>query len=291
MNIKKYKVGGHLFSVHFNDERNDEKLLPSYTPFISEDNDPELFVLTTTPSLPETKDEVEVGQFDCGGANHGIYRLKEGGYAIHISTVDGVPCCRLLVNSDFSVAQACIEGDFSQRTFAINNCLMITYAFSAATKDTLLMHSSVIMYGHRGYLFQGKSGTGKSTHSKLWLKYINGTELLNDDNPVVRISNDNVVTVYGTPWSGKTPCYKNLAVPVGAFLRLHQAPQNEIKRLTNVEAFASILSSCSTMIWDKPTYNGICDTIGRLVGITPGFDLRCLPDEAAAQLSFHHLTK
>ena len=54
----------------------------------------------------------------------------------------------------------------------------------------------------------GKSGTGKSTHSRLWLKYIPDTKLLNDDNPAVRIMDNNTIMIYGTPWSGKTPCYK-----------------------------------------------------------------------------------
>ena len=73
---------------------------------------------------------------------------------------------------------------------------MIAFAFSGAQKDLLLIHASVTMKDGKGYLFLGKSGTGKSTHSQLWLKHIPGTELLNDDNPAVRLINDEVI-VYG----------------------------------------------------------------------------------------------
>ncbi|MBO6066250.1 MAG: transposase, partial [Lachnospiraceae bacterium] len=85
----------------------------------------------------------------------------------------------------------------------------------------LLMHASVTMHAGKGYLFLGKSGTGKSTHSQLWINNIEGCELLNDDNPVLRVEDDGSVRVYGSPWSGKTPCYRNLDVPVGAIVDLH----------------------------------------------------------------------
>lgn len=113
------------------------------------------------------------------------------------------------------------------------------------------MHASVTENKGFAYLFLGKSGTGKSTHSSLWLKYIANSELLNDDNPAVRCFPDGRIIVYGTPWSGKTPCYRNKSLPVGAFVRLQQHPQNEIQEEPKIKAFASILSSCSTMIWDK----------------------------------------
>lgn len=76
----------------------------------------------------------------------------------------------------------------------------------------------------------GKSGTGKSTHSRLWLKYIPDTKLLNDDNPAVRIMDNNTIMIYGTPWSGKTPCYKNVGVLLEGLVRLRQAPENQWKK-------------------------------------------------------------
>ena len=169
---------------------------------------------------------------------------------------------------------------------------MIAFAFSAALHDTLLRHSSVIMNNGKGYMFLGKSGTGKSTHSKLWYKYINGSDLLNDDNPAVRFfPENNKVFVYGTPWSGKTPCYRNLRVELGAVVRLKQYKENTRKREGKVGAFASILSSCSTMIWDKDTYNGICNTASAIAGITPVYYLRCRPDEEAARLSYNTIAQ
>jgi hypothetical protein len=149
----------------------------------------------------------------------------------------------------------------------------------------------VPMIGGKGYVFQGKSGTGKSTHSRLWLSTYWEAHLLNDDNPAVRYdARQEKAYVYGTPWSGKTPCYRNLRCTLGGFLRLHQAPENVIRRQSPIEAFGSILSSCSSMVWDKALYTAICDTIHHIVQCTPSYDLDCLPNREAAVLSHDTLT-
>ena len=99
-------------------------------------------------------------------------------------------------------------------------------------------------------MFLGHSGTGKSTHSSLWLKYIQGTALVNDDNPVVRVLEDGEVRVYGSPWSGKTPCYRNVSYPVGAIVKLDQAPYNEIQPLKGIRAYAAVVPSISGTHWN-----------------------------------------
>ena len=73
-------------------------------------------------------------------------------------------------------------------------------------------------------------------------------------------------------------------------LRLHQAPENVIRRQSPIEAFGSILSSCSSMVWDKALYTAICDTIHHIVQCTPSYDLDCLPNREAAVLSHDTLT-
>lgn len=102
------------------------------------------------------------------------------------------------------------------------------FALSTADKGTVLFHAAVVSHEGRGYMFLGPSGTGKSTHASLWLKYIDGTELVNDDNPVVRITDDGQATVFGSPWSGKTPCYRHVSYPLGGIVMLSQAPYNKI---------------------------------------------------------------
>ena len=131
--------------------------------------------------------------------------------------------------------------------------------------------------------FTGKSGTGKSTHSQLWLKYIDGTELVNDDNPVVRII-DGEARVYGSPWSGKTPCYRNVDYPIGGIVKLKQAPFNEIRRMKAVEAYVALAMSISGMRWNTKMGDGLHHTENLLTATVPIWHLSCLPDQNAAEL-------
>jgi hypothetical protein len=173
-----------------------------------------------------------------------------------------------------------LDGD---ALFGLNNSLMVMYALSTSDKLTALFHSSVIGYKDRGYMFLGKSGTGKSTHARLWLRYVSGSELVNDDNPVVRVFPDGAV-VYGSPWSGKTPCYRNMSLPLGGIVLLSQAPYNKIERLRSIAAYAAIVPSISGKRWDTAVADGLHETENQLAMRVPVWHLDCLPDEAAARL-------
>ena len=283
-----FRVADACFHIEFIDNEDDRQLLPSFPAFYLKEKPTEspIFHLTVGKDLCNiTPNGKEVGQFDCGGANHGIYLSPDGGYEMHISSPEGQLSCILHSNADFTQCQATLFGSEENKIFGLNNAVMICFAFSGAYHNILLIHASVPMINDKAYLFLGKSGTGKSTHCKLWLNNFEGAELLNDDNPAIRIHPDGNIYVYGTPWSGKTPCYRPLRRYIGGFLRLEQAPVNEITRLHTLQGFATILSSCSTMIWDSPSYKKICATISNIIGRIPVWHLKNLPNNEAAQMS------
>ena len=99
--------------------------------------------------------------------------------------------------------------DDSSAAVFINRLIMIAFGVAIAPHCMLKMHASVTVLDGQALLFFGVSGTGKSTHSRLWRKFVPGAMLLNDDEPIVRVLEDGEVRVYGCPWSGSTPCYKN----------------------------------------------------------------------------------
>jgi hypothetical protein len=111
------------------------------------------------------------------------------------------------------------------------------------------------------------------------VKHIDGAELVNDDNPVVR---DGVV--YGSPWSGKTPCYRNVSFPLGGIVLLSQAPHNKIRRLGGIEAYTALVASISGQRWVSRIADGLHQTENTLATTVPVWHLECLPDEAAARL-------
>ena len=173
------------------------------------------------------------------------------------------------------------------RRFGLNNALMMMYAFRGSFFDTLLIHASLVRNNGYGYALIAQSGTGKSTHTSLWLKHIDGSDLMNDDNPIVRII-DNKPMIYGSPWSGKTPCYRNIKAPLGAITKIDRAKQNSVERLSPTIAFSQILPSCSSMKWDKVVFRNTYDTVIKLIEAIPSVNvLHCLPDEDAARTCYN----
>jgi hypothetical protein len=141
-----------------------------------------------------------------------------------------------------------------------------------------------------GYAFIAKSGTGKSTQVSLWLRHIPGCDLMNDDNPIIRII-EGEPFIYGGPWSGKTPCYRNVKARLGAITRIDRADENSIEKLPPIEAFASFLPSCSSMKWDGEIFNNICNTVTKVVETTGIYTLHCLPNKEAAILCNKTISK
>ncbi len=287
-----FRVADATFRVLLTDGADARPMLPSYAPFHQSDGCPDdalLFTLTVTPgAVPFAGRGTSLGRFDSGDIVHDVYRTDDGGYRILMTDMAGQQRCALDCGPQFRQCTATLyDGPNARPTemaFGLGNAIMLAFAFAGAYHNILLMHSSVTMVGDDAYLFLGTSGTGKSTHSALWRRHIAGADLLNDDNPAVRLDADGRVWVYGTPWSGKTPCYRNLRRSVRALVRLEQWPRNEIYRLPPVAAFAEVISSSSAMMWDKPSYDGILATATAVVQRVPVFHLKCLPDEAAARL-------
>ena len=286
--IKQYKVGGLSYRIHFQDDTNNESLLLSSKPFETDIDDSEniLFNLYVDDSYRPLVHGKEIGNFDSGGNSNWVFVREDDSYEIRMSDIHKRQCCLLDANNDFSKVTIALNGNRGMRQFGMNNALMMTYAFAAADKNAVLIHASVVRENGFAYPFLGVSGTGKSTHTSNWLKYIPNTDLMNDDNPVIRFVNGTPL-LFGSPWSGKTPCYRNIHAPIGAITQLKQAPHNHIRKETVVEAFASILPSCSIMKWDKRIYLGICETVKMLIESVPTFLLENLPDEDAVKLSFN----
>lgn len=165
----------------------------------------------------------------------------------------------------------------------ITTALMILYTYSTSGLKTLLMHASVTEHDGKANLFFGTSGTGKSTHSRLWLENIEGSQLINDDNPVVRVMEDGIF-VYGSPWSGKTPCYRNIRRQIRTVVKLEQYPENIIRPTAGLNAYASIVTSSSCIKWKKEESEAVTRTSEEIAMSLPSWILKCRPDKEAALL-------
>ena len=190
----------------------------------------------------------------------------------HIDTATGVVETNITLNSNIDIA-------------ILRFGLWVMFGVVLSANNAIAIHSSAVVADGRCALFLGESGTGKSTHTRLWVENIDSARLLNDDSPIIRII-DGEVRVYGSPWSGKTPCYKNESHPIAGLCRLEQAPYNKIHCLPTILAIGAILPSCPPVFaHDVTLQDMICDTVGRLLRTTRTYRLECLPNEDAARLS------
>ena len=284
-----FRIAGLYVKIIFlPSQRNSVSLIPSFQPFACKEvADSDLFFqIDVDDNLrPVTKDQRSlIRDFDTGNGNIIVYQLTDGGYQYVIKDINGYSCALLITNKNFVHCHCALNGNYDMRSFGLNSVLMLAFAFAGASRSVLLIHASLVRHRGWGYPFIAKSGTGKSTQVSSWLRYIPDCDLMNDDNPILRILDDGKPYIFGSPWSGKTPCYRNVMAPLGAVTRIDRADKNWVERLNPVEAFTSFLPSCSSMKWDIDIYRKICDTVTRVVETVPIYTLHCLPDKEAAMV-------
>lgn len=282
-----FRVADLLMSITFIGYRNGFRLLPSFAPFKTEksNDEQEMFSLIVDDGLkPMPKSQRErIRAFDTGNGETVVDKLSNGGYQYIITDINSNDCALLITDENFKNCKCALNGNAMMRSFGLNNAIMLVYAFAGAYNDTILLHASVVRNNGRGYAFIAKSGTGKSTQVSNWLKYIPECDLMNDDNPVVRIV-DGKCYIYGSPWSGKTPCYRNVKALLGAITQIDRSTSNSVERLPIIQAFASLLVSVSTMKWETSLYQRTCSLLARIMEIIPIYILHCLPDRNSAEV-------
>ena len=281
---KYYKVGEHLFAIETKESI--FSLLSNYAPFETDEfGATHVFIIHVEEGsmcAAEGWESVYTDRSDEDMPRIEMYR--RGGEWLFLLSVnrDTEVVCSIRCDKNWSDVHVTMKEGYER--FAIDNAAMLIYAFRTVSLNTLLFHSSVTVRDGKAYMFLGHSGTGKSTHSRQWLAAFEEAWLLNDDNPVVRISESGEVRVYGSPWSGKTACYVAKDAPVQALVQLAQAPENKIERLRMTQAYPYILASVSGLKILPESMDAIYGSIARLLELCPVYRLECLPDTAAAQL-------
>lgn len=278
-----YTVADFSFAVTLNEERDLDMLLPSFRAFRSgtPDEGTMLFELVEHASLPAREDDVLLDE-DSNDMGHTLLYRTASGYRIELDYDGGKPHV-VETDADFADVRAFIRWEDRFAKTALSSMLRIVFAQAILPHGAVSVHSSVVVNDGKAFLFMGKSGTGKSTHSSMWLRHIAGSWLLNDDNPILRVT-ENGSTVYGSPWSGKTPCYRNESAPVAGIVRLKQAPRNRFRVCEDIAAFSAVLPGCSVLRQDLRLHEALCGTLAELTEKTLVGELECLPDKDAADV-------
>lgn len=151
--------------------------------------------------------------------------------------------------------------------------------------DTFLFHGSCIAVDGAGYLFIAKSGTGKSTHTRLWREMLGDKAIMvNDDKPLIRIAENGAFT-YGTPWDGKHRLSNNISVPLQAICILERSAENHIREVTPSEALPMLLQQVYRPM-NAAAMARTLNLIDRLAGHVKLYRLGCNMNIEAAKVAY-----
>ncbi len=156
--------------------------------------------------------------------------------------------------------------------------------------DGMLLHASAVVLDGWAYLFSAPSGTGKSTHTQLWLKAFGGRAvILNDDKPALRYENG-LWYAFGTPWSGKTDQNVDMKVPLAGIAMLQRGETNEIEPFSGQEAIFAILEQ-TTRPRDPKLRQKLLTLLDKLLRTVPVWKLKCNMELDAPLVSYEAMLR
>lgn len=157
--------------------------------------------------------------------------------------------------------------------------------------NILLFHASAIALDGKAFLFTAPSGTGKSTHARLWReRFGDRVVMINDDKPMLQFCQDGTIQVWGTPFAGKDRLHTNMHAPLQGIVLLHQADENSIQPMTPHQAFPHLFQQ-TYRDFDHPDDIRHClDLVDRLSRL-PVYSLGCTISQQAVSLAYSALTE
>ena len=157
-------------------------------------------------------------------------------------------------------------------------------------KGTLLFHGSAIAVDGEGYLFTAHSGTGKSTHTRLWMQsFGNRAVMVNDDKPFLQLDGDRV-WLYGSPWSGKHGLDCNIQVPLKGICILERGPENRIWQVSSEEALPMLQKQAYQPLNPVKT-DAFLALVEQLSQTVPLWKMACNKNPEAAHIAFDAMHK
>ena len=156
-------------------------------------------------------------------------------------------------------------------------------------QDVLLTHGSTVAVDGKAYLFIARSGTGKSTHTRLWREQFGERAvMINDDKPFLQLTPEGVVA-HGSPWSGKHGLDTNIAAPLQGICILERGGENKIAPIPPREALA-MLQKQTYQPLEAEKEQKIWELLERLANSVPLWRMTCTKDPEAAQVSYRAMS-
>ncbi|MBQ6892851.1 MAG: hypothetical protein IJN48_01480 [Clostridia bacterium] len=179
------------------------------------------------------------------------------------------------------------RGEFFTDSVSYIEALVVYRKIAAEmlSREAFLMHGALIEYEGRGYLFTAKSGTGKTTHIRLWQQLFGEDKvtIVNGDKPIIRFV-DGKVYAYGTPWCGKEGYNVNTCVELCAIAFVERSGDNSIVKISDIEALPRILSQ--VMITDSANLAIQLELLDKIFEKVPFYLLKCNMELDAAKVAY-----
>lgn len=201
------------------------------------------------------------------------------------------------VTPDFSVSlskedilaeqEATSENQFSP-AYLETLALLRKLAEILPSHNRILMHGASISYNEHAYLFTAPSGTGKSTHIRLWKKYLgDDVKIVNGDKPFISLENEPMI--YGSPWAGKENWHRNCKKPLKGICFVQRGTTNSIRRIEASDCL-SLLFKQVYLPADTLAAGLTLELVDTLIKNVPLYVLTCDMSEEAVKCSFEALT-
>ena len=183
---------------------------------------------------------------------------------------------------DLDRMRKALQGNYSP-SFVENNALHALLVSALLDYNILLMHGSALCMDGEAYIFAAPSGTGKSTHARLWREtFGDRVWMINDDKPLVRVEEERAV-VYGSPWCGKHKLGCNGSARLKAVVELTRDSRNHIEAVK--EPFTYLIQH----IWrpeDRNRMQKVLDLEKRLIAQAAFYQMGCNTEPEAALVAW-----
>ena len=175
-----------------------------------------------------------------------------------------------------------VSYDPKQHIFSWINILGNIYGYSILNKEAIMLHGVIIEYKGQGIIISAKSGTGKTTHARIWRDYKNAF-IINGDRCICR-KNEQQWYAYGSPWCGTSGECMNRKVPIKAIVMLEQSPVNKVDKLNLYDASLKLIERAFAPTWEPDLMNKAFDIIENIANDIPVLKLQCRPDLEAVEV-------
>lgn len=185
-----------------------------------------------------------------------------------------------------------------QKIYPSTDCDNIEYMYTGSLFNRVLLkyngcmlHSSAVVVDGYAYLFSADSGTGKSTHTNLWLQHFGDKAIvINDDKPAIRIIDDECY-VYGTPWSGKYDINVNTKVKLGAIVFLEQCKENHIVEISVKEAIPMFFKQTVRKLQLEENMDLVLQSMESVLTKTPIYRMGCNMSDEAVVIAYEKIRR